>query len=92
MAEEDEQRSVIERGLDVGTTYLGTPLRTGVFIAVGGSVLLARAARRSLGRAAEEGEQQIELFNGSVGRAASRVWPWRRASGKASRQALRAAR
>ena len=92
MVEDAQQPSVSERVLDAGTAYLVTPLRTGLFIAVGGTVLLARALRRSLGRAAEEGEQQIELFNGSVGRAASRVWPWRRPAGKASRAALRSTR
>jgi hypothetical protein len=92
MADDAQQPSVRERLRDAGTAYLVTPLQQGLFIAVGGTVLLARAVRRGLGRAAEECERQIEWLNGSVGRAATRVWPWRRASGKASRAALRSTR
>ena len=79
-------------GIRAGTGYSLSAARRGLLIAVGRSALLTDAIREILGRAAAEGERQIEVFNGSVGRAGSSLWSWRRASGKASRQGLRAAR
>ena len=45
--------------------------RTALLIAVGGAVLLARSA---VGWTMDARERQLDLFNGSLRRAASRFW------------------
>ncbi|MBI3769664.1 MAG: hypothetical protein HY271_14400 [Deltaproteobacteria bacterium] len=98
MAASAQQSTVSARvrsSVGAGTAYVVTPLRTGLVIGVGGGVLLTRAVRWGVERAAEEGERQLRSFNGSLslGHAASWVWPWRRrASGKAVRAAPRSTR
>ncbi len=82
----------VRGGLRAGTAYLMTPLRTGLVIGVGSGVLLTRAVRWGVERAAEEGERQLRSFDGSLGRATSWAWPWRRASGKVARAVAPSAR
>ena len=93
MAASTQQATVSARVRRAGTAYLVTPLRTGLVIGVGGGVLLTRAVRWGVERAAEEGERQLRSFNGSLGRAASWALPWRRrASGKVARVVARSTR
>lgn len=67
---EDRVRARIEQG----AARLLNPPRTALFIAVGSAVLLARGLRSVLGWAVDVRERQLELFNGSLGRVASRFW------------------
>jgi hypothetical protein len=95
MAAKTQQSTVSARVRGAGTAYLVTPLRTGLVIGVGGGVLLTRAVRWSVERAAEEGERQLRSFNGSLSlrRMTPWVWPWRRrAPGKVARAVPRATR
>ena len=92
--EEAQRSSVVQRMRDVvqvGTAPLLTPARSVLLVTLGGSVLLARALQQTVSRAADEGERQLDLFNGSLGRAASSLWPWTRTSRSAPRQRLRPA-
>jgi len=95
MAAKTQQSTVSARVRGAGTAYLVTPLRTGLAIGVGGSILLTRAVRRGVERAAEEGERQLRTLNGSLslGRVTPWVWPWRhRAPRKVARAVPRSTR
>lgn len=95
MAAQAQQSTVSARvrgSVSTGTAYLVNPLRTGLVVGVGSGVLLTRALRWGVERAAEEGEQQLRSFNGSLGRATSWVWSWRKASGKVVRAVPRSTR
>ena len=50
------------------------PLRTVALVALGGTALIADAARRRVVYAADEGERQLELFSQSVRRTTARFW------------------
>ncbi len=65
MAAKTRQSTVSARVRGAGTAYVVTPLRTGLAIGVGGTILLTRAVRWSVERAAEEGDRQLRAFNGS---------------------------
>ena len=89
MAQHEQEEGTVERArgaIQGGAAFLLRPLRAGLLIALGASAILTRAIGDAVGRAVKEGERQLELFNGSVGRAAWSVWPRRRAAGKASSQ------
>ncbi|SRR6266404_1347379 len=51
-----------------------TPLRAAALIALGGTALVAEAARRQMSYAAGRGERQLELFSESFRRRAERLW------------------
>src|SRR5438105_1604443 len=51
-----------------------TPLRAAALIALGGTALVAGAARRQMSHAAWQGERQLELFSESFQRRAARLW------------------
>jgi hypothetical protein len=51
-----------------------TPLRAAALIALGGTALMADAARRRVSHAADEGERQLELFSESFRRRTARFW------------------
>jgi hypothetical protein len=95
MAANIHQATVSARVRGAGTAYLVTPLRTGLAIGVGGSVLLTRAVRWGVERAAEEGERQLRALNGSLSFARVTPWVWpgrRRTPGKVARAGPRATR
>ena len=50
------------------------PLRAAALIALGGTALMAEAARRQMSHAAGKGERQLELFSESFRRTTSRFW------------------
>jgi len=56
-----------------GARLVGTS-RTALLIAVGSAVLLARGLRSAVGWTMDARERQLDLFNGSLRRAASRFW------------------
>ncbi len=95
MAAKTQRSTVSARVRGAGTAYLVTPLRTSLAIGVGGSILLTRAVRWGVERAAEEGERQLRALNGSLslGRVTPWVWPGRRRTpGKVARAVPRATR
>jgi hypothetical protein len=53
---------------------IAAPLRTVALVALGGTALIADAARRRVMHAADEGERQLELFSRSVRRTTARFW------------------
>ena len=69
----------VRAGIEERAARLLGPPRTALLIAVGGTVLLARGLRPALGRTMAARERQLDLFNGSLRRAASRFWSrgWR---------------
>ncbi len=79
MAGEKSEESIsiaqrLRERLRSGTAAILSPPRMVVVISLGGSVLFARALRNAFDQAAEEGERQLERFNGSLGGATSRLW------------------
>jgi hypothetical protein len=59
--------------IDTASTIVA-PLRTAALIAIGGTALMAEAARHRLASAAGHGERQLELFSESVRRTTARFW------------------
>ncbi len=74
----EKVRAQIEEG---ATRLLGLP-HTALLVAVGSAVLLARGLRSALGWAMDARERQLELLNGSLGRATSRLWSRARHAGR----------
>jgi hypothetical protein len=64
------------RAIRAGATFVLAPPRTALVLGLGGSVLAARFVQRALGRAADEGKQQLDELNGLFERLASRIRSW----------------
>ena len=76
MAENEERGSAgtgLTEPLVATATRIVAPLRTAALIALGGTALVAQAARR-LSYAADESERQLELFSKSFRRTTARFW------------------
>jgi hypothetical protein len=75
---EDEERGTRSAGMAAPLIetagMIVAPLRTAALIALGGSALMAEAARRRVSYATNEGERQLELFSGSFRRTTARFW------------------
>jgi hypothetical protein len=87
---EDEPRGTAGTGItapliETARTIVA-PLRTVALVALGGTALMADAARRQLLNAADESERQLELFRRTTARFWRRRGPhWAASSGRSSR-------
>jgi hypothetical protein len=52
-----------------------SPSRAAVLVAIGSTALLADGLQAAFGWARDAGERPLELFNDSLGRGMSRLWP-----------------
>jgi hypothetical protein len=87
MAEREERKTAdagITAPLVETAKMIVTPLRAAALIALGGTALMAEAARRQVSHAAGQGERQLELFSESFRRRTARFWRRRGAHSAAS--------
>ena len=61
--------------IEEGTARLMSPSRSAVLVAIGSAAVLADGLQAAFGWARDARERPLELFNGSLGRAMSRLWP-----------------
>ncbi len=62
-----------QRAVRTGVSFVLTPPRTALVLALGSAVLITRAAQRALPRVTREGERQVGRINGALERVTSRL-------------------
>ena len=65
-----------QRVVRAGGSFILTPPRTALVLALGSAVLITRSAQRTLARATQEGEREFERLNGALERVTSRLRSW----------------